>query len=258
MMFPTSRMSGWALMYSIMLVGVGLSVAQTGLAKSQDALHFEIAVNPEARRHIAMLQHPPYLALALENIGMRLTSSGGIKILDANSLQYKTATVRFVKLNGNVYFYEAKVDWDIGMLQTTFTLPVEADISELEKGKVSIRVSLPLAKLIPEDFLDRIKVKVQSLADANLQKRMLDYFNSLEAKRGTRGIEGIFNEILVEAYNSRTAAAGTATSREPGDAEPLSDQLLLLITLAIWLIVVPLAMVSQYFWRKFREQRARR
>lgn len=221
-------------------------------ASAGDAMNLEVPVLPEALRHVALLEYPPYLALALDNIGVKLTGSGKITILDANSLRYRGMVLRYVHHNGSVYSYEASLDWGIG------TLAIEADISGLDKGKIGVRIFLPAAKLLPQDVTDRIQLKIRSLADVAMQRKILSYFDDLKKKSGpSSGMDTIFNLILVQAYNNQAANIGSFASREPGDAEPLSDQLLLLITLAIWLVIVPAAAVGQYLWRKHRRRPAK-
>ena len=96
----------------ILLAGLWLPGAAAG-----DAMTLEFPVLPQAQRHVALLEYPPYLALALDNIGVKLTSSRKITILDAHSLQYRGTVLRYVHRNGSVYSYEASVGWGIGKLQ---------------------------------------------------------------------------------------------------------------------------------------------
>ena len=57
--------------------------------------------------------------------------------------------------------------------------------------------------------------------------------------------------IALEAYNRSGEPATGATGRDRGEAEPLSDQVMLLATLAIWLIGFP---VFLYFVRARRRR----
>jgi len=233
------------------LLSAVLCLPGPAAGETRDAMSLEIPVLPEAQRHVVLLEYPPYLALALDNIGVKLIGSGKISILDANSLRYRGMVLRYVHRNGSVYSYEASLNWGIG------TLAIEADISGLDKGKIGVRVFLPAAKLLPQDVTDRIQLKIRSLADLAVQRKILGYFDDLKKKSGpSSGMDTIFNLILVQAYNNQ-ASIGSFASREPGDAEPLSDQLLLLITLAIWLVIVPIVAAGQYLWRKYRRRPAK-
>jgi hypothetical protein len=50
-------------------------------------------------------------------------------------------------------------------------------------------------------------------------------------------------------------APGLVGGREPGDAEPIADQWMLLATLAIWLFIVPGFFVARTVWRKTKAHR---
>ena len=139
----------------LLLVGVEVALAEPASSNTPNAMTFEIAVLPETRRHIGMFEYPAYLALALGNVGVELTSSGRITILDANGLldangqKYKSATLRYIQRKGPVYSYDANIEWDIGIAQTSIKLLIEIDISGLDKGKVNLRVFFPHAKRSP-------------------------------------------------------------------------------------------------------------
>jgi hypothetical protein len=68
---------------------------------------------------------------------------------------------------------------------------------------------------------------------------MLAYFDRLakEQRDRKRGFDGMLEAIALEAYNRSGGPA--APGRDRGEAEPFSDQLMLLATLAIWLIGFP-------------------
>ncbi len=247
---------------ALMLCSAAIVLASPASADTRDAITFEISILPEARRHIELLEYPPYLAVALENIGMQLTSSK-VTILDASSLQYKTAVLRFVGRKGPIYAYEVSGDWGVGLLRINLQMPFEADISTLDSGKVSIRMYPPSPDLIPLGLRNLIRLKAQSLADIVLQKNGLDYFDSLQQKR-TPGspIDEVFNRILVQAYNSRGGFIDSAAARKSRTAEPdeilvrVSDQFLLLVTLIFWLVSVRLLAMVLYLRGKRGQRRA--
>jgi hypothetical protein len=215
-------------------------------AQIQDAMALEIPVLPEAQRYITLLEYPPYLVLALDNIGVKLTGSGKITIPGPNSLQYKGMVLRYVHRNGSLYTYEASLNWGIG------TLPIEADLSNLDKGKINVRIFLPAARLLPQDLINRIQLKVRNLADVSVQRKILAYLDDLQKKTGSaKGMDAIFNLILVQAYNNQAATIGSFVSGESEDAGPLSDRLLIPIMLILWLVIVPLVVAGPYLWRKY-------
>jgi hypothetical protein len=69
---------------------------------------------------------------------------------------------------------------------------------------------------------------------------MLEYLDGLPGAKGARMDTGMmFEKILLDAYNLPALTPGIAGAREPGDAESIGDQWMLLTTLAIWLFLVP-------------------
>lgn len=262
MLLPVQR-GGPARLVLMMLIFTLSSQLWNGTATAQekrgDAIAFEVAVLPDAQRHIELLTYPAYLAVALENNGLSPSMSSRIIIQDGKALQIKNAVLRYSGKKGTTYIYDASVTWSIGVGETSFKIPVEVDTSAMQNGKMRVLVHLSLAKYFPQDLIDRISLKINTLADMSVQKKMIDYLDRLAEKRGLeRGMEGTIELIMIEAYNRQSATGGAAAGREPGDAEPLSDQLLLLITLVIWLVIVPLAILGQYLWRKLKERRAAR
>lgn len=230
------------------------SVAATVQDKLGEAILFEVSVLPDARRHVDFLEYPAYLAVALENNGFSPSMSSRIVILDDGALQIKNAVVRYSGRKGDIYRYEASVSWSTGVGETSFKVPVEVDITAMQGGKIRILIYPPLAKYFPQELTDRISVKIGSLANLGVQKKVLDYFDRLASERG---VAGTLQLILIDAYN-RSVSGGAAGGREPGDAEPLSDQLLLLITLVIWLVIVPLTILGQSLWQRVKNRRASR
>ncbi len=201
----------------------------TAESKAKTTTQFEITVLPDAKRHVDLLEYPPYLAVALVNNGINLGNWGDISILDRNTLQFKNAVVRFVERKGALYVYQCSLQWNMETVRTSFKFFFEVDTAAIEEGKVVIRVFPRMAKLLPHTLTERFRGKIQSLASEEIQKTMLSYFDKLEEKRPEgSGDTGTFELILRQAYNSHEW-----TKREPGDAEPLSDQLLLLATRSI-------------------------
>ncbi len=222
-----------------------------GLAATpqREAIHFDLEVLPDAKRYVELAAYPSYLAAALQNNGFASSQSGRVIIEDGRTLRFKNAVVTFVRQDKAVFHYNATVEWSIGIAQSKFELPVEADLSRVGEGKVAIRVYPPLAKLFPEELMDKIRLKVQSVANLAVQQRMLEYFDGLPgSKEGRLDTARMFERILIDAYNLPAVAPGLVGAGEPGDALPLSDQVLLLITLMIW-VVAPLAWLGWRYWR---------
>ncbi len=223
--------------------------------KSSQPLQFVIPVLPEAERYLDLLSYPPYLAVALENNGITPSNMSRIMIVDGHTVQSKNAFLRFSEKKRDVFIYQARMELEIATVKTGFTLPTEVDTSGIRKGTVTVRIYVPLAKLLPESLIEKIRGKIQSLTGEAVQKKMLAYFNDLEKRRPQgSGTAGMLELILIQGYNS-SSSAGLGEGREPGDAEPWSDQVLFLATLGIWLVLVPFAILTIYLWRRFKRGR---
>lgn len=219
-----------------------------------DAVCFELDVLPEAKRYAELAAYPSYLAVALKNNGLRPSESGLLIIEDRRTLRFKNAELTFLRQEKGVFHYRATVEWSIGIAQSKFEIPVQADLSRLGDGKAVVRVYPPLAQVFPDQLNDKVRLKIQSLASPAVQKRMLGYFDGLPGSKGAHLDTGLmFERILLDAYNLAAVAPGLAGGREPGDAEPIADQWMLFATLAIWLLIVP-AFYAVRAWRRKRRR----
>jgi len=236
-------MSGAALTLSVLFLS-------PAVAAQREAIAFDLEVLPAAKRYLELAAYPSYLVIALENNGFSPSASGRVIIEDGRTLRFKNAGLTFVRQDKGVFHYRATVDWSIGIVQSRFELPVEADLSKVGDGKVAIRVFPPLAQLFPEELTDKMRLKVQSIATPAAQQRMLEYFNGLPGtKEGRMDTASMFERILIDAYNLPAVAPGLSGAREPGDAESVADQWMLLATLAIWLVIVPGFFMARAAWR---------
>jgi hypothetical protein len=76
------------------------------------------------------------------------------------------------------------------------------------------------------------------LANADAQQKILDYLDALAKGTDSDAEQATLREaILVDAYN-RSAGLAMA-GPDVGEAVPLSEQWMLILTLAIWLILFP-------------------
>jgi hypothetical protein len=223
------------------------------VAAQREAIGFDLEVLPAAKQYVELAAHPSFVAVALKNNGFSPSASGRVIIEDGRTLRFKNAELTFIRQDKGVFHYRATVDWSIGIAQSRFEFPVEADLSKVGDGKVAIRVFPPLAQFFPEELTDKIRLKVQSLASHAVQTRILEYLDGLPGSKDSRMDTGrMFQRILIDAYNLPAIAPGLSGAREPGDAESLADQWMLLATLAIWLLIVPGFFVA----RAVRKKRA--
>lgn len=243
-----------ALLLVALVTGIAPASAQA-FGSEAEGIHLEVPVLPGFSRYVGMLEYPSYLALALENNGLSPSLSSRMIIEDSRKLRLRNATFQYKGKQGTTYTYEAGVTLDLGITETGFSFPVIVDASSVPEGKVIVRAVPPLAKLFPRGFIDAVEIKARMLADAQAQQKVLEYLDSL-SKKGSVSDKNLFDAILIDAYNRASASPMSSNRlRDRGEAEPLSDQILLLITLVIWLVIVPLAIAGRHFWRRRRDSR---
>ena len=242
----------YVLLFVVVFLPVGVALPDDQQASG---LAFEVDVIAGMDRYIDLLVYPPYLAVALENSGIHLDSAESLRILDPHTLQIESlhgSTLKFVRPKGPLFTYQTKVRWRVPLLSTGFEIPVEVDVSEIGKGRVAIRIYSAVAQLLPQSFTEGIQHKAQELLSVGVQRKLLKYLNGLRQKGQKEiGIQEMAQLILLQAYNHRGSRVDKAVhSRQYQDSEPLSDQVLLLITISIWFVAVPVTAILIFFWRR--------
>lgn len=220
-------------------------------SSKEDALQFDIPVVQGVEKYLNLLEYPSYLAVALENNAIKVSNAGRPTLIDERTIQFKSAMLRFSEKKDAVYVYETSLEWDIQLKHLKFEVPVEIDTSSVSTGNISIRVFVPLASLFPDALVERIKIKIQMLSGAETQMRMLSYFDEVSKQSGSAsGLQGLFSRVMLQSFSLHVDSdGGCAYAREPGDAESLSDQAYLLVTLAIWLIIGPASIAAFFVWQ---------
>ncbi|OIQ74631.1 hypothetical protein GALL_437140 [mine drainage metagenome] len=221
----------------------------------EGALQFEIPMVQGTEKYLELLAFPSYLVVALENNGIKTSNMGRPTLIDERTVQFKSAILHFAEKKGTVYSYKGSLEWDIPLKHLKFEVPVEIDTASISKGTIQVNVFVPLAKLFPDTLVERIRMKIQSLSGPEVQKQMTAYFDDISKKsESMSGLQGMFAKIMLQSYSAPAESYGACVTHEPGDAESLSDQIYLLVTLAIWLIVVPVTIVTFVFWRKCKNK----
>lgn len=207
---------------------------------------FQVPALPSLERHVELLAFPSYLALALENNGLKPSYSSRLIVHDRASFEIREASVRYLGRKGPVFRYEGRLKLQVGGAESAVSVPAELDTATLSTGTLTLRLYSPLSTLLPQELLDRIDFKIRSFADAAVQQRMLQYLDEVRKRAPGASLDAMLETILVEAYNRGAPVA--AGGRDVGDAEPLSDQWALIATLLIWLVAVPALIVFR--WRR--------
>ena len=229
--------------------------------KKSEVVSFNVSALPELRRHLDLFAYPPYLALALENCGVKISKSQPLGIVDRNSVKIGNASVRFLSRKGSVFSYDVVLQVPTGVTQVDVRLPTEIDATGIDSGTLVIRVRPPMMNLITKALMDRVGQKIS--ASANSQSRMqsqkvlVAYLDVLAGKGTPPGkLDATMEAIMIDAYNRiSTTPSGYMPDKDVGEAEPLSDQMMLLATLFIWVVIVPLGIaIARLRRRKSRVQ----
>lgn len=243
------------------LIGSGATAAPAPGTKSTDlqGLRLELSVTPRLAPFTELLETPAYIAVALENSGNAPSMSAKPKILKlGHAVRVRYATLTFVSRKGLQFNYEAEIDASIGIATTRLTIPVTVDASNVAKGKLVALLRPPMAGVLPDELRNRIQQRAQQMASPVLQEGVATYLERLAVAAGFSGkANALFVPLLIDSYNLEFKGV-SAFGKEPGDAEPLSDQLMLIVTLLIWLVAVPLAIGAQAWRAKRRDNGARK
>ncbi len=228
------------------MVGIGLAALCMAMPAASvagdlpDEMKFEISILAGLQRYLPLLARPGYAAVVLESNGMGPSASGKLIVKErGRAFEASNVLIRFREQKGAVYHYEAGI-WALGSSESRLALPVRVDLSDLTSGRATVAMGSPLVALVPDDLKDRIQYKMQAFANPGSQKKIVDYLDGL-AKEAGDDAPALFEAILRDAYN-RSSAPGSS-GRDVGDALPVSDQFLLLFTVAIWLVAVPVALL---------------
>jgi hypothetical protein len=222
------------------LVAVSASPAN---AQNPPRIAADIPVRQAFAKYTDLLAAPSYVLVALDNIEASPLAGGRVTILDPASFRYRIIEARYAGRKDAVYRYEGRIEWNLAVTTAALSGVMELDTAQLAEGRVGLKVSFPLAGLLPDELVERIRAKLALIGEPKRQDQLLAYLAALQkridaapAPRPT-----LYELILVDAHN-RSMAVGSSV-RENGDAEPLSDKALFIVTILIWLVAVPAALI---------------
>lgn len=222
-------------------------------AHAANQIRIEIPAMPALERYANLLAFPGFFGVALENNGLSPSMSSKLQVKErGRALEIRNGTLRYKDKKGQIYTYEAVVTLNLGVGESKLAFPVIVDLTQLSSGKVVVTAMPPLASLLPGELTDRIRIKAGLIANATTQQKMIEYLDGLagSAPKDSAGISALAEAILVDAYNKGGGPAAMRGS-DAGEAVPLSDQWMLLLTLVIWLLIVP----AFLFYQRVRARR---
>lgn len=240
------RLSNW-LIIVMRVIFTAMVCGAISFAHAANEIRIEIPVVPALERYADLLAFPGFFGVALENNGLSPSMSSKLQVRErGRALEIRNGTLRFKNKKGPIYIYEAVVTLNLGVSESKLAFPVTVDLAQISSGKVVVTAVPPLANLLPSELTDRIRIKAGLIANATTQQKMIEYLDGLvgSAPKDSAGISALAEAILVDAYNKGGGAAAMRGS-DAGEAVPLSDQWMLLLTLVIWLLIVPAFLLYQ-------------
>jgi hypothetical protein len=217
----------------ILLFVCSLSFAASG------ELRLKVPLSAQFKSYSDLFSSPEYFLVALQNLNIPLRGVERSEIPKIHSVRVRkergftkgSVLVEFKRQKGTLFDYEATAQLSLAGVPLSFTIPVQFDLSDLDRNEGRLILQLGTLGEVGKSFLeaklnDRVK-----LFGPELQAQILAYLGSLPK-------EAIGPALLRDAYN-RSAGQGVNLGRMPGDSEPVSDQLVLIFTIVIWSIGIP-------------------
>lgn len=209
-----------------------------GIARA-DAITFTVQLPKEAARYTALLQFPGAACMAMENAGLQLSLVDTLSVGNGGrSVSVRNLTLEFRSYANEQAVFEASTLVGIEAAGSRLSFPVIVDLRSVGSGTAKVSLLIPGAKLIPPGLVDKLQTKLQQWSSPEVHKRIFDYLSSLSIDTVDKDpIDSMVRQIMADGYNRRALARSHGGNA--GEAIPLSDQWMLILSLAIWLIAVP-------------------
>ena len=224
----------------VLIAAAAWAAAASAQQSAKPAITLEVPVLPDAARHLDLLALPAYLALVLENNGLNPSLSSRVVVKDRTAFSIRSGTVQFVERKGPVFRYEGTVTIPLGLAEPGFTVPVDVDTSAIAQGKLVVRAySGPIGGAAAgPDRTGGVQGPCargcRVAAQGGGIPRPAGTGAPREGTRARADARGDRLRGIQPGWPGGRPAQSTAV--EP---EALSDQALLLITVAIWLLGFP-------------------
>ena len=173
------------------------------MARSDNTLEYTIPVISGTERYIEMLEYPPYLALAIDNSGIRV-GTGDLVVVDKHTLQINYLSLNFVRKDDQVYVYNIEPALGLSLESIGLNLKVEIDTSQLRNGFVMVRIHMFRIDFFLSSVRNMIDYKI-GLASEDNQKIILKYLDGLNRADSPHiSVDAIINQIAMQSNDLRT------------------------------------------------------
>lgn len=230
----------------ILLVSVMVMSCQSiAMARSDNALEYTVPVIRGLEQYIGMLEYPPYLALAIDNSGIRV-GSGGLVVVDKHTLRVNYLSLNFVKKDGQVFTYDIEPAFGISLDSVGLNLKVEIDTSPLRNGFVTLRIHMFNISFFLSSVKYMIDYKIQ-LANEDNQKIILKYLDGLKGVDSPHiSIDAIINQIAMQSNNLRALdRRKTFEVKQPVRRFSPFWHVLFILIGSVLIVIIPFISLSQ-------------
>lgn len=244
------------------LLSIGVSAVL--VIQAQATVTKEIKLNPEFSKFIHLLETPSYIAPWLESQGIHLRGVEKWEIITGGELVIKfkddrflsSARLKILEKGAEHIYHQLKVDWSVKPFTASSDVVIRTDTSQLlNSGLVKMTFdfkALPLPlRTVVEKALEKQKPKD---VPQELQNKLLGSLNRLlgSSREENQTAFAIFREYF-NRWNGLRNDSFTVPVM-PGNAETVSDQILLISAVAAWIFLFAVLM-SLLLVRKWRHWR---
>lgn len=217
--------------------------------RMSEPLSFDIPVVSGVDRYLNFLTSPAYLVVALQNNGVNASNMGRPNLINAQTVEMNLVRLTFIEIQSEVYSYDVALEWQSPIKTFYFNIPMEIDTTKIRTGSVRVNFFIPYASQFPEALIDRLRIRISFFSDPEFQEAVVSYLDGLSGTVEPRlGFDGLTDALMLQSFSSNLPVVRDCGVSEPGDAESLSEQWALFVTLAIWLIIMPICLLLWSLW----------
>lgn len=186
------------LLYLILFLFNNISIASSPLLLKYN-------ITPNISKFDFLYENPAVLLLALENSGIKISSTNIVIIKNNHEFEIGPGSLKFIKKNNNLYFYEASLNSFDSSFLRKLKIDIKLDINNLHNGEIIISINSSEIEHIPNYIIDKLKIKSESIINETKSIVLLNYLTkSSEAFEHRINQNKLMNRILIDAYNNNS------------------------------------------------------
>ena len=230
------------------------------LAHSQDEqLEFDLKINPDFAKYEELLLKPSVFAMALQSSGLHL--SDNMTYITPSKFKISFMELEFIEQEKYIYEYLISLKISLGITEKLMNIPVYVNLINIKTGSVKIILDIPTARVIPDEYITRLKIKINKITSLWAQERLLSYLTSDQISPGINNLNNVVGEnIIFDTIlyaNKYTNPSGVSFNKAISDKVTNENRnqftnensILLIMSFLIWLVCLP------YFLNFLRKKR---